>query len=111
MAPRSAPGGLISVVICTRNRPAALRGCLLSLTHQTLRPHELLVIDNATPAERSAESALRRLTGNRRVCEESPGVTFARHCGLRHARGEVLRTRLYRWGWACAAFLTKTGHG
>ncbi|MGH6998049.1 MAG: glycosyltransferase family 2 protein, partial [Phenylobacterium sp.] len=38
----------VSVVICTRDRPEELRRCLASLPAQTLRPLEVIVVDNAS---------------------------------------------------------------
>jgi len=80
----------LSAVICTHNRPDALRRALASLTAQDRAPDELLVIDNA-PSDESA----RRLVAHDvptacYVREPVAGLDFARNRALREASGDVV---------------------
>lgn len=85
---------MISVVLPTRNpHPERLRRTLAGLAAQTLgrAQWETLLVDNASdrpwepPAEFSAA-----LPGFQRLRESRPGLTPARLCGIRAARGDVL---------------------
>ncbi len=78
----------VSVVICTRDRPDHLRRCLASMTRQTLRPAEIIVVDNASVDDRTrivAENA-----GVIYVREPRPGLDIARNSGARRASGEFI---------------------
>ena len=78
----------LTVIVCTRNRPDRLRGCLEAV-RAALRPDdELLVVDSAstTPETRSvAEQA-----GARVIRCERPGLSRARNAGWRAARHDVV---------------------
>ena len=71
----------ISVVVCTRDRPLALRSCLESL--QVLdypqSRYEVIVVDNASRETSTRELAFQ--AGFRCVREEKPGLDNARNCG------------------------------
>lgn len=85
----------LSVIIPTAGRPAALETALHSLLALSPARHdaEILVVDNNT--DDALSEALRercaRLDGAvRYVREPSPGLTAARHRGIREARGDLL---------------------
>lgn len=79
----SSNGGVITVVVATRDRPSLLAECLESLRAQTLRPARLVVVDSAPAGE-----ATRRLLGG--PCGEgvvyrrtrAPGLALAHNVGL-----------------------------
>lgn len=83
-------GGLtISVVVCTRDRPAELKRALAALTRLDPAPSEVLVVDNA-PTSRAAEDVVARFPGIRRVVEPRPGLARARNAGVRATTGDVV---------------------
>jgi len=62
-----------SVVIVTYNRPDHVQTCLEHLSHQTLSPQEIIVVD-ASPELRTAE-----------VVDQFPGITYLRNdLGMGH---------------------------
>ncbi len=71
----------VSILICTKDRPEELRRCLASIPEQSLRPVEIIVVDNASSGD-----------ATRRVVEEA-GVTYVREdrVGLDHARNAAVR--------------------
>lgn len=78
----------ISVVVCTRNRPENLAGCLAALRLQQCPPGEIIVVDNAPADERTKETAT--AWGVRYVREDRPGLDFARNCGFRSASHPIV---------------------
>lgn len=80
----SAPPQPISVVVCTRNRPEYLEGCLSALALQTHPAHEVIVVDNAPLDDRTRDVAAR--FGTRYIVEPRPGLDWARNRGLAEAR-------------------------
>jgi len=79
----------ISVVICTRDRPADLTRCLRSLQQLNPRPLEILVVDNA-PESPATRELVAGAPGVRYVAEPSPGLSRARNAGVRAARGSIV---------------------
>lgn len=77
-----------SIVICTRDRPDELARCLASLPRQSLRPREVIVVDNASRDGRTREVAL--AAGATYLREDRPGLDFARNRGARAASSEVV---------------------
>ncbi len=76
------------MAVCTRERPAALAGCLAAVARQTDRADEVLVVDNAPRSD-----ATRRLAHAQRcsyACEPHQGVRFARNRALATARSDVV---------------------
>ncbi|MBI1250880.1 MAG: glycosyltransferase [Alphaproteobacteria bacterium] len=84
-APTSAD---VSVIICTRDRPAALRRCLASFARQTLPPKTVIVVDNASRTAETREVA--RAAGAVYVREDRPGLDYARNAGARAAQTEFI---------------------
>ena len=87
--PRGRPPGrdlpTVSVVICTKDRPAALTECLASLARQTCPAREVIVVDASTaPAEpRGLPASTVRL-------RSAPGLPRQRNLGARAASGDVV---------------------
>jgi GT2 family glycosyltransferase len=86
-------GPLVTVVVCTRDRPCSLARCLRALTQLTYSPFEVVVVDNA-PSTRETLAVVQELSGVdprvRYVRERRPGLSRARNRGLREARGELV---------------------
>jgi GT2 family glycosyltransferase len=86
--PRLEVGPSVSVVVCTRDRPAELQDCLDSLLALATPPHEILVVDNAP-----SDDTTQRLCADlpvRYVLEELPGQTRARNRGILETSGELV---------------------
>jgi GT2 family glycosyltransferase len=79
----------ISVVICTRNRPDALRKCLSSIRGLSPRPSEILVVDNdpSSGLTRATTAAFQEV---RYVPETRPGLSAARNTGIRRCAGDII---------------------
>lgn len=91
----AAPGGdgslatsSISVVVCTRDRPSELDGCLAALAGQSYPAYEVIVVDNA-PRGRSAREVAERW-GMRYAFEPRPGLDWARNRGIAEARHSIV---------------------
>lgn len=84
--------GLISVVVCTRDRAEQLRACLHALLALEDGDVEVLVVDNSSTG--SAAAMFDEVAGAdprfRLVHEPKPGLSRARNRGLAEARGEVV---------------------
>lgn len=83
-------GGRVSVVVPTRDRPAALARCLAALAGQA-EPLELIVVDDGSSGE--ALAAIERLVaeaGARLLRGPGTGPAAARNAGARAATGDVV---------------------
>ena len=90
---RVGPTQAITVVVCTRNRPAALRTCLRSLMELDYPAYEVVVVDNSDgdAAVRDAvTAAARRHAGVRYLIEPRRGLSRARNAGLRSSTTELV---------------------
>ena len=83
---RDTPG--ISIVVCTRDRPRSLERCLKSLARLEYPTYEVIVVDNASISE--ATRQLAHTAGVRYVREERPGLDWARNCGYKAARYDIV---------------------
>jgi glycosyltransferase involved in cell wall biosynthesis len=79
----------LSVGICTRDRPEQLSRALESVTRQTLRLREILVVDNA-PTDGRTQTVTRGFPGVTYLCEPRPGLDVARNHVLSVAKGDVV---------------------
>lgn len=79
---------MISVVVCTRDRPAELTRCLASLGRLAGPAHEVVVVDNA-PRDDAARQVV-AATPFRYVREDEPGLDRARNRGFAEARHELI---------------------
>lgn len=77
----------VSVVIPCLNDAAALDACLASLTVQSVRPEEIVVVDNNS-TDNSAEVAARY--GARIIRETRPGIPAAAAAGYDAAGAEII---------------------
>lgn len=87
----SPPVVRISVLVCTRNRPHAIGGCLRSILQSPLREMELIVIDQSTDSrtgkvveELASDPRLRYLP------TPTKGLARARNIGIRAARAPLV---------------------
>ena len=82
----------ISIVIATRDRPAYLLDCLLSITDQSYAPFEILIVDQS--AVRSLERSIKeRFPDDARIQYfhlDKGGLSDARNLGVAKATGEVV---------------------
>lgn len=84
----SGPG--ISVVVVTRDRPAALERCLLALTRQTAAAEVVVIDDGSTDPAGVAEAVSRSGVRARIVAGAGRGPAAARNLGARAAGGAVI---------------------
>src|ERR1700722_14650806 len=87
--PAPPPGDVpVSVVVCTRDRPRELARCLASFSNQTLRPDQIIVVDNASVSDETRQVSLNANVTYLR--EDRPGLDIARNTGARAATGEIV---------------------
>src|SRR5204863_4948527 len=82
----------ITVVLCTRDRPAAVATCLESLLAQEYPRFRVLVVDNA-PSDEATARVVRAFAGRGPVgylLAPVPGLSNARNVALAATPGEVL---------------------
>lgn len=83
----------ISVIVCTRNRPAMLPDSLHSLRRVTYDSLEILVVDNA-PSDDATRKIVTAMAAEdprvRYTCEPRPGKSLALNHGLAQAKFEVV---------------------
>lgn len=77
-----------TVVVCTRDRPHLLDGCLEALTAQEHPDHDVLVVDNAPTGTETRRLAERWGVGY--TVEPTPGLDRARNLGLAQARTPIV---------------------
>jgi glycosyltransferase involved in cell wall biosynthesis len=87
-SPSSLAGPGATVIICTRDRPEALRLCLASLPLQTRAPERVIVVDNGSRDDRTKQVTL--AAGAEYVREERPGLDIARNTGAARATTEII---------------------
>lgn len=84
---------LISVVICTHERPSMLDVCLNSVLALDYPNYEVVVVDNAPRTDatrRVVQEKYGHLPHIRYVVEPNQGQCWARNTGARAARGEII---------------------
>jgi glycosyltransferase involved in cell wall biosynthesis len=79
---------MMSLVICTRDRPHELDRCLKSLPSQVRRPDQVVVVDNASRTDETQQVAERH--GVDYVREDRSGLDIARNTGAAKSRGEII---------------------
>jgi len=82
----------LTVVVCTRERPAALTRCLESLTVQAYPRFSILIVDNAPVSDQTRQIVASFASGQipiNYVVEPRIGVTFARNRALQAASSEI----------------------
>lgn len=85
-------GVKVTAVVCTRDRPTLLAGCLPSLVACTYRPREVVVVDQS--ADQRTRDVVRRWQAVTPdlvyVPTDTRGVSAARNLACAHASGEVV---------------------
>jgi glycosyltransferase involved in cell wall biosynthesis len=82
-----------SIIICTRDRIDFLSIHLPHLLTLSYPDYEIIIVDNASRTDavaRLVQHYFANVPNLRYVREERPGLSWARNCGLRHARGELV---------------------
>lgn len=79
---------IVSVVVCTKDRPEDLLRCLKSLCKQTYPRIEIIVVDNASTGDHTRKIA--ESQGVRYVREDRKGLDFARNRGIRESSGSFV---------------------
>lgn len=79
----------VSVIVCTRDRPEALKACLRSLQALDPPPLEILVVDNA-PQSDATNEIVSQLPQIRYVREPKAGLSAARNRGIQESQGDIL---------------------
>lgn len=79
---------LISVIVCTYNRPDALRRALESVGYQKVEDIEILVVDDGS--DHPVDSLIASTRGTRLIRTEHRGAGAARATGLQAARGQFI---------------------
>jgi len=77
----------VSVIIPCYNEQDSLPRCLEALTSQSIKPYEVIVVDNNS-TDKTAELA--RSFGAKVIKEKSQGVIAARNSGMNAAKGDIL---------------------
>ena len=78
----------VSIVVCTRNRTPQLKRCLESLLKLNYPDYEIIVVDNA-PSNDDTYQLVKTLPV-RYVCEERPGLDWARNRGIKEASYNII---------------------
>jgi glycosyltransferase involved in cell wall biosynthesis len=89
VAPDHKQTGLtVTVIICSRNRPALLGKCLEAVAALNPAPDEVLVVDNSD-GNKETESVARQYSA-RYALEPVPGLSRARNRGLSEAETDIV---------------------
>jgi GT2 family glycosyltransferase len=84
---------LVTVVVCTRDRPEGAVVTVRGLTRVRYEPFEIVVVDNAPSSEATEKAIMAEFAGDPRVRylrEPRPGLSRARNCGVAAAAGEIV---------------------
>ncbi len=84
---------LVSVVVCTRNRPESVLVTLRSLMAMRYRPFEIVLVDNAPSSDATRDAVLAAYGEDPRVRyvrEPRPGLSCARNRGLVEAAADIV---------------------
>ncbi|HEX3159152.1 MAG TPA: glycosyltransferase [Gemmatimonadaceae bacterium] len=84
------PWPLVTVAVCTRERPHDLARCLGALERLDYPALELLVVDNAPVTDATRRVVEARGARVRYACEPRPGLSHARNLAIATARGTLL---------------------
>ena len=87
--PPLAPMPLVTVAVCTRDRPASLRRCLDALCRLDYIRYEMVVVDNA-PNSTATADVVATFDNVRYVVEARPGLDRARNRAIAEARGHIV---------------------
>jgi O-antigen biosynthesis protein len=93
LPPYASRGPGVSIVVCTRDRPAELETCLAAMRRLTYEPLEILVVDNAPSSDATRSLVATLSTDDPRIVyttEPAPGLSVARNHGLARARYDLV---------------------
>ena len=93
LADEPADSPLVTVVVCTRNRPNSVLVTLRGLADLRYRPFEVVVIDNAPSSDATKDAVQREFGADPRiryVREPRPGLSCARNRGLAEASADIV---------------------
>ena len=81
---------MISVIICTRNRPIQVNLCLKSILNSKYYNYELVVVDQSENL--ITKNSLKKIRNNKikYFHQDSKGLTKARNLGIKKANGSLL---------------------
>ena len=82
---------LVTVVVCTRDRPEDISRCLAAINQLDYPNLEVIVVDNAPQTEATKDVLINQYPQFRYVYEPRPGLDWARNRGILEARGEIDR--------------------
>ena len=77
----------VSVVIPALNEANYIGACLKSLLAQTVKPYEVIVVDNNS---RDKTAQIAKELGARIIHESQQGIVYARNAGFNAARSEII---------------------
>ena len=83
----------VSVIVSTHDRPELIESCLHSLLAIQYPRYEIIIVDNAPTTNATAalvQQSYAAMPQVRYVREDRPGLSWARNCGTRAARGEIV---------------------
>lgn len=84
---------LVSVVVCTRNRPESAMTALQSLLAMNYRTFEVVLVDNAPTSDATKDAVFAAYGDDHRVRyvrEPRPGLSCARNRGLAEASADIV---------------------
>lgn len=81
---------LVTVVVCTRDRPEDISRCLAAINQLDYPNLEVIVVDNAPQTEATKDVLINQYPQFRYVYEPRPGLDWARNRGILEARGEII---------------------
>jgi GT2 family glycosyltransferase len=84
---------MVSVVMCTRDRPESAITALRNLVALRYEPFEVIVVDNAPSTDATREAVQAEFGGNplvRYVAEPRPGLSCARNRGVQEAAADIV---------------------
>lgn len=93
LADEPADRPLVTVVVCTRNRPESVLVTLRGLADLRYRPFEVVVVDNAPSSDATKEAVQREFGADSRmryIREPRPGLSCARNRGLAEASADIV---------------------
>lgn len=81
---------LVTVAVCTRDRPDDMRLCLEAINKLDYPNLDILVVDNAPKTEATKELVKTQYPRVRYVQEPRPGLDWARNRAILEAKGEII---------------------
>lgn len=82
----------ITVIVCTRDRPALLRGAIAAILRLDYPNFDVIVVDNGASTDETRDMIRDEFQDPRLILisEPRPGLSRARNAGLRFARGDIV---------------------